>query len=152
MDSHFLRDRTDSSRGVGLVHRLGRHAHDGSGGILGLAHEAEREFMIENNDPDNAWGKHTVELVFKEYEFSKTFVTNIGGNCHGLTVIESAVRNVFDQLVEALPDEDDPIQLTLEHPTKGIVVIEDDDGRDEDWLKDLLVSAVILSYTPKAEK
>lgn len=53
--------------------------------------------QIENYDPNNNFGTHTVKLVFKMWEYEYTALVTVGGNCNGFTILKSAFDNfIFD--------------------------------------------------------
>ena len=84
----------------------------------------------------------TVEMTFQQWEYTMTKTAVVGGNCRGLSIIECAVENLFDEL----GGEDGEITLTNANG---------DTLSCELWetkLEDLLVGARILSITPQAEE
>jgi hypothetical protein len=83
--------------------------------------------------------KQTVELTFQMWDYKKTMTTEIRGNTTGLSVIEAAVENIYDEL------GGDEGQIVLE---RG----EDDNLYCELWeweLHEMLVSARIVSIEPQ---
>lgn len=110
---------------------------------------------MDNYDPNmtssGRMAVQTVELVFQLWDYKATYVQTVGGNCTGLTVIETAVSNVYESLPnsELVSEEDDCAELKL---TKiggdEILTCCDEDERGEDWLRDMLVSATIISIEP----
>lgn len=107
-----------------------------------------------NYDPNmtnsGRMAKQTVRLTFAQWEYRKTVEVVVGGNCTGLTVIECAVDNLYDSL-----DETDfgSVQLELEamDGSGDTLCCEDDEGHGEEWLKDMLISAEIVSIRPGAD-
>ncbi|MGE4335342.1 MAG: DUF5406 family protein [Pigmentiphaga sp.] len=104
-----------------------------------------------NYDPNmtnsGRMAKQTVRLTFGMWEYRKTVETEVGGNCTGLTVIDCAVSNAYEELpenrygtaylvMESLADPEDTLQC------------EDDEDQREDWLKDMLVGAEIIAIRP----
>lgn len=85
--------------------------------------------------------RQTVELTFQMREYSKTITTTVGGNCTGLSVIQSAVENV----IEELGGEDGAI--VLEKPNGDTLEC---DMWDTD-LEEILVSARITEIVPDGD-
>lgn len=107
-----------------------------------------------NYDPNltnsGRMAKQTVRLTFAQWEYRKTIETEVGGNCTGLTVIECAVDNIYDQLPT---DRHDCVYLVME-ATDGsgdTLTCEDDEDQGDDWLKDMLVCAEIVAIQPDSD-
>lgn len=101
--------------------------------------------LIADNNPNNAWGKHVVEVVLKQWKYHRTFVVRVGGNCHGLTVLESAIDNIYDGLWD---EQDDPAEITLTSDTGEQLLCTDDDDLGDEWIKNMVVSCRIIDYEP----
>ena len=84
----------------------------------------------------------TVELTFQQWEYTATRTTTVGGNCTGLSVIESAVDNIFDDL----GGEDG--EIVLSKPNGDTLACE----LWENKLADMLVGARITAITPEKEE
>ncbi len=84
----------------------------------------------------------TVELTFQQWEYTATRTTTVGGNCTGLSVIESAVENIFDDL----GGKDG--EIILSKPNGDTLSCELWEAK----LADMLVSARIVSITPEKEE
>jgi len=97
-----------------------------------------------------------VRLIFGLWKYRAVIEVDVGGNCTGLDVIDCAVGNAYETLeqrgiyrshktyaVMMMPALDDPESI--------LECAEDDpEGRKgEDWLKAMLVSAEIISITPR---
>ena len=96
---------------------------------------------MKNYDPNNGFGTHLVELTFQQWEYKLTVEVPVGGNCKGMSIMEYAVDRFDDQLYD---DQGDC----------PILILKDDEGNeletqieDAEELKDMLVSARILSFT-----
>lgn len=103
---------------------------------------------LQDYDPNitAAGCNHSVRLVFGQFEYRAAFIAIVGGNCSGLTIIESAIEAVFESLpdsggvasliMQSISDEDDECQF------------DDDEDQGSDFLKDMLISAEIISVIP----
>lgn len=107
---------------------------------------------LENYDPNltssGNMAKQTVELTFQQWQFSTTRTVTVGGNCTGLSVIETAIENVYDTLPTTGYDA---VYIELTDADQGELIVEDLDERDYDWLNSLLVSARITAIEPAAK-
>lgn len=101
--------------------------------------------IISNNNPNNEWGKHVIEVVLKQYDYQRTFLTRVGGNCHGFTIMETAIGNVYETLLDT-QDKTDEIVLTNDKGDTLLCADEDDCG--EDWIKKMVVSCRIIDFEP----
>lgn len=94
-----------------------------------------------------------VRLTFGIWKYRAVIEAEVGGNCTGLDVIECAVGNAYETLeqrgiyrsektyaVMMMPNLEDP---------ESILECGDEDRRGEDWMKEMLVSAEIISITPR---
>lgn len=104
------------------------------------------DVQIAEYDPAITRQRQTVEIMLMQWDHSAVFKVSVGGNCHGMDVIECAIGNIF----ESLPvDEYGLPNVMLTSPTGNTLFCVDDDERGEDWLKNMIVSAKILGYEPK---
>lgn len=101
--------------------------------------------IIAEYSPNIRWGQQHIELVLKQWAYAATFVIDVGGNCTGFGVLETAIGSLYDKLPE---DEHGAVYLELTRGDGDTLRIEDDDGRGEDWLKDMIVSASVIGWTP----
>lgn len=46
--------------------------------------------MMKNYDPNIKWGIHTVEITLQLWDYKGKITTEIGGNCKGFSILESA--------------------------------------------------------------
>lgn len=110
----------------------------------------EDQPKVMNYDPNLCYSgrmaKQTVRLTFGVWEYRATMDVQIGGNCRGWTVIDTAVDAAF----EKLPGGDYP-RIVLTKADGSELECSDDEDRCEDWLKDMLISAEILSIEPDVE-
>lgn len=91
--------------------------------------------------------KQTVRLTFGMWEYRKTMETEVGGNCTGLTVIDCAVGNVYDNLPENYYGAASMEMYAMDE-SGDILLCEDDEERGDDWLKDMLIAAEITAIRP----
>jgi Family of unknown function (DUF5406) len=89
-----------------------------------------------------------VELTFAKWTYRKVMRTKVSGNCKGMTVIESAVGRIYDELPL---DRYSTTHIVLKDDATGDKLdCGDEFDRGEEWLKDMLIKAEILSI--KLEK
>lgn len=101
--------------------------------------------IIENNNPNNEWGKHVVEVVLKQWKYQKAFLTKVGGNCHGFSIMETAVDNVYESLLNT---QDDAGEVILTDDNGDTLLCTDDEGREDSWIKKMVVSVRIIDFEP----
>jgi hypothetical protein len=89
--------------------------------------------------------KQQVELTLQTWGYSSVVFTQVGGNCLGLSVIETAIGIVYDRLVKLSEETGNPVRIVLTAPDGTELICEDDDESGEDWIKDMVVGARILS-------
>ncbi len=92
--------------------------------------------VIKEYSPNTRWGKQIVEIVLKQWAYSKTFTIEVGGNCTGMDVLECAIDILTDQLEG---------EVVLKSGKKTLLV-EDEEERDEEWVKDMVVSIQIVDW------
>lgn len=99
-----------------------------------------------NYDPNmtssGRMARQRVRLTFGEWHFRSTVEVDVGGNCTGLTVIDSAVDTVYGQLNETASGIP---AIYLEGDGNETLECADDEDEGEDFLKEMLVAAEILS-------
>ena len=103
--------------------------------------------VIAEYSPDIEWGEQHVEIVLKQWAYSVTHTVKIGGNCRGFSVLDAAVRRLYDALAGEV-DDGEPARVVLTSADGDTLLCEDDDEREEDWLKDMAVSARVVRYDP----
>ena len=103
-----------------------------------------------NYDPNmtnsGRMAKQTVNLVFQQWDYTAEIEQVVGGNCTGLSVIDCAVCNAYECLDA---DRNTPFIL-MTNPGGEVLHCGDDEDRGEDWLKDMLVRAEIVSIETDA--
>lgn len=101
---------------------------------------------MKNYDPNNRFGNHLVELTFQQWEYKLTVEITVGGNCKGLSIIQYAVERFLDSQYREVGDDPEYITLIMTSDSGDQLETEIDVNDDEE-LKDMLVSARILSFT-----
>lgn len=98
-----------------------------------------------------------VELEFASGKYRYKTTVNVGGNCTGLDVIETAVSNAYNALEKESNDiskEEYSFLIMKDSEEKELLVEEGQGpglGSGDDWLKEMLVSARIVSMVPVAK-
>lgn len=95
---------------------------------------------MKNYDPNNGFGTHLVQLTFQQWEYKLTVEVPIGGNCKGLSIIDSAVGSFDHKLYR---EQGEFPCITLKN-AEGEEL--ETDIEDEEDLKNMLVEAKILSF------
>lgn len=86
-----------------------------------------------------------INLVFGLWKFRRGFTVIVCGNSMGLDMIDCAVEKVY----EDLPINAEGIkQIILKDSQSDELECADDEGNEESWLKDMLISAEILEIEP----
>lgn len=89
--------------------------------------------------------KQVVRMTFAMWEYRATFEKTVGGNSTGLNVIDCAICQVSEETY----DEDANYgSITMLNDSGKELICVDDEDRGEEWLKDMLISAEIVSITP----
>ncbi len=100
-----------------------------------------------------------VRLTFGLWEYRKTIEVEVGGNCTGLSVIDCAVGIAHDQLEERKSRFG-----TERYSSYSVILMHDISAPDqelecsdyclrgEDWLKDMLIAAEIISIEPDSKQ
>lgn len=106
--------------------------------------EPRPSFFDMNYDPNltnsGNMADQTVELTFQRWEYVTTRTTVVGGNSNGLSVIERAVENVFEELGGSAGE------IRLAKPNGDVLICE----LWETELSEMLVGARIISIAPKS--
>ena len=86
----------------------------------------------------------TVRLTFGQWEYRKTMEVTVGGNLQGLSVIEAAIENALDELLEGCIEYATIILVN----EKGDELSCELDEINDDCLRDMLISAEIIDIQP----
>jgi hypothetical protein len=52
--------------------------------------------MVKNYDPNWRYGTHLVKVTLQQWGYKGYVIVTMGGNCKGISVIESSVDAIFD--------------------------------------------------------
>jgi len=106
---------------------------------------------LTNYDPNITWARHTFELIFMQWDYSLTMSIEVGGNCRGAVLVDSAIDRAFDEIYD---EYEDNAVIVLKRPAEdgsGEDTLEVTlDGTDE--LKSLCVSARIVKHEKEDRK
>ncbi|MGY3582340.1 hypothetical protein ACVIGB_000736 [Bradyrhizobium sp. USDA 4341] len=100
--------------------------------------------LIGDNNPNNAWGNHVIEVTLKQWKYEKPFSVKVSGNCHGFTLFETAIALVYD----GLPVEHGLRCVVLVDPSGETLICEDESKAGEEWLRSMVVSCRIIDFEP----
>jgi len=109
-----------------------------------------------NYDPNltssGRMAKQLVRLTFQKWGYKAEFTVEVDGNCTGLSVIERAVESALDSYYapDNIPVDAGHFFIVELKNSEGVVLICAGEGKDGDWLKDMLVKAEITSIDPVA--
>ena len=70
--------------------------------------------MIKEYDPNIRWSRHTVELIFMQWDYSATIEVDVCGNCTGASLFSGAMETAFDDLWD---DDEQNTQIILKRPS-----------------------------------
>lgn len=93
---------------------------------------------MPNYDPNLV---QTVKLTFGMRDYRAEAETVVFGNCLELMVIDTAVESVYGNLPE---DRYGVKTLDMKNSEGALLQCCDEDGREEYWLKDMLIKAEIV--------
>ena len=110
--------------------------------------------MIENYDPNIRFGTHTWEFTFQMWGYILEMQYDMGGNCRGLSTIETAIDSLANKLYE---DQGEYPEIVLAKFNKETqmedtlqVTLGEENMDIEDELKDMLVKVELINF--KEEK
>jgi len=92
-----------------------------------------------------------VRLTFGEWDYRKTMEVTVRGNTRGLSVIDCAIDIVFDELPEKAFDGK-TITMENEQGEELHCGLNDAVCAEDDWLRDMLISAEIIDIQPENSK
>lgn len=95
-------------------------------------------------DPNMDWSEQTVEIAYQSWDYRATVQVQIGGNCMGHSIMESAVSSHADKLVEEQGEY--PVLVLTNMAGETLETSFDDDFGDdvETWLADMCVGLRII--------
>ena len=102
---------------------------------------SEQTQLIKKHDPNLYWHKCTYAITLMMWDYSKTFEVEVGGNVRGFDLLETAVDALHDDLE---PDDDGMLFVELENPNGETLICQDDEGKEDSWLREMVVSVVLV--------
>ncbi|MBE5254567.1 DUF5406 family protein [Mixta mediterraneensis] len=104
-----------------------------------------------NYDPNlvcsGKFANQKVKLTFGQWDYRAEIIAEVGGNCMGMTVIESAVEDAYDRLPTV--HSYNLKYLSLHNKNGDVLECPDDCDEGDDWLAKMLVAAEIISIEPE---
>lgn len=101
--------------------------------------------MIKHYDPNQNMCDQVVEITLMQWDYKAVFRSTIGGNCMGLSIMESAIEDLYYRLAEEQAIGDDcPVSVTLTNAEGEELICEDDELMEDEWLKKMVVSIQII--------
>jgi hypothetical protein len=97
--------------------------------------------LIKKHDPNMYWHKCTYAITLMQWDYSKIFEVEVGGNVRGFDLLETAVEVLYGDLEV---DDDDRLVIELKNPDGETLLCQDDEDREEDWIKEMVVSVVLV--------
>lgn len=99
---------------------------------------------MKNYDPNIRFATQEVAITFQSWDYKATKVAHIGGNCKGLSVIETAIDHIYSELADKQGTNYPSLELI--NDSGEAMDCENDGAQDSiDWLKDMVVNAEIVS-------
>ena len=102
---------------------------------------------LKEYDPNIRWSKHTFEITYMQWDYKFTEVVEVGGNCKGFDLFDSAISSHADKLFK---EQGEFPTLILEknngEDTLSTCFAEEDRGDLDDWLKSMCVAIEIISH------
>jgi hypothetical protein len=95
--------------------------------------------------------KQRVKLTFGTWHYRAEHIVEVGGNCTGYDVIGTAVNSLYWKLEEEAEKAEEEIEFVLTAANGDTLSCDDDEQRDTDWLKDMLIGAEIISIEPSED-
>lgn len=106
--------------------------------------------MITEYDPNIRWARHSFELTFMQWDYSRVIEVDVLGNCKGATLFDSAIHTAFE---ECYDDDEGDALIVLSRPAEdgnGVDTLEVS-LEDEDDLGKICVGVRIVGHV-KEEK
>ena len=104
--------------------------------------------MLTSNSPNAEWGKHIVELTLMQWDYVAVHRVEVGGNCGGFDVLEAALDVFLGDLCEKADKINALLSVTLLKPNGDSLIVDDEEDREEEWLKRMIVAIKIVNYIP----
>ncbi len=105
--------------------------------------------MIKNYTPNQSFKDyHKVLLKLQTWDFKAEYVVNISNGLRGLDVVNFALERLDLQFYKEFGEG---YELEFKNSKGKALLLSDDDGEGEDWLKQFLVGYEILDFTSEME-
>jgi hypothetical protein len=91
---------------------------------------------------------YKVRLIFADRHYRKEMVVEVGGNVRGFDVIESAINQAYAEL--PYDEKYGEIKEIYFEDKTSTLCVADDHEQEEDFLKELLISAEIIGIQPRS--
>ena len=101
--------------------------------------------MITTYDPNIRWAEQRVRITLKQWDYTATLETTVGGNCQGFEIFECAISNAWEELPIREKCGDDYAYVTMTRSNGDALECEDDELNGEDWLKQMVVGIEIVA-------
>lgn len=107
---------------------------------------------LKTYDPNIRWAKQKVRLTLKQWAYTATLETTVGGNCQGFDIFDTAINNAWEELpTREYPGLDEPVAyVTLTDPSGETLECEDDEQDFAYWLQKMVVGIEIIEQVPDA--
>lgn len=97
---------------------------------------------VTPHDPNARWGRKVFRLTFRVWAYEAQFEASVGGNCLGMSNLETAIHQVLEQLEEPAWG----YRMRLTDPKTGDELDTDSEDEDpEDWLAEMMVCAELIA-------
>ena len=102
---------------------------------------------LKEYDPNIRWSKHIFEITYMQWDYVLKETVEVGGNCKGFDLFDSAITAHADKLYK---EQGDFPSLILEknngEDSLSTCFSDEDRGDIDDWLKSMCVSISIIGH------
>lgn len=100
---------------------------------------------MKGYDPNHFFATHICEVKLMSWQFQRTLIVELGGNCKGADVIKSAIGLAVEKVQTEI---DERGEFVLKNQSDGLLGIQD---QDEAEIENMIVS-VVLTKVVKEKK
>ena len=93
----------------------------------------------------------TVKVTLAHENYRREFISKVGGNTTGFSVLEAAVDFIYDDMTKELEEDDEIVCFEMTNPEGDMMQFMDDDDQQQDWLKEFVIAAEIIGVTKEDE-
>lgn len=109
--------------------------------------------FLKHYDPNISWAKHTFEITYMQWDYKLKTTVEVGGNCKGFDLFDSAISAHADKLFKDQGDFPALILFKNNNEDTLETSFADEDGGDlEDWLKSMCISIQIVKHVKEDRK